>query len=318
LESGELRALSLSGKVRQILAVPGRLRLEDIAADGRLLVQQGVYRYGMIAGKGQSQHDLSWLDFAFLRAISEDGKTILFEEEGSQEKNYTVFVRDVDNSPAIPLGEGYAVALSRDKRWVLAQKLAAPGDLWLLPVGTGESRRISPPKLTPINAAGFAGFLPDGRHVVYVASEAGHGLRTWLQDLEGGEPRAITEEGVYGARVSPDAKWLLAGRNARPELLVPMQGGTAEAVRGVKPQEEILGWTSDGQLYGMSASKTELKAHVDKLNPHTGARSAWGDLSMPPFVGVFPQSPYITPDGSAYAFGYRLELWDIYTVSGAR
>jgi eukaryotic-like serine/threonine-protein kinase len=315
LETGEMHALSLSGKVRQVLAVPGRLRLEDIAADGRLLVEQGFYRYGMMAGKGQSQHDLSWLDFAFLRAISQDGKTVLFEEEGNQEKNYAVFVRDVDNSPAIQLGEGYAVALSRDKRWALAQKLVAPGDLWLLPVGTGESRRISPPRLTPIN---IAGFLPDGRHVVYVASEAGHGLRTWLQDLDGGEPRAITEEGVYGARVSPDGKWLLAGRNARPELLVPMEGGAPEAVRGVKPREEILGWNSDGQLYAMSASETELKAHIDKLNPHTGTRTAWGDLSMPPFIGVFPQLPFITPDGSAYAFGYRLELWDIYTVTGAQ
>jgi len=86
----------------------------------------------------------------------------------------------------------------------------------------------------------------------------------------------------------------------------------------VKPQETIVGWSSDGQLYAMSASQNELKAHIDKLNPHTGARTAWRDISMPPFVGINPQAPLITPDGSAYAFGYRLELWDIYTVTGAQ
>jgi len=208
LESGEMRALSLSGKVRPILAVPGRLRLEDIAADGRLLVEQGIYRWGIIAADGQSQRDLSWLNFGYLRALSEDGKTVLFEEEGNQLEDYAVFVRNVDNSPAIPLGEGYAVALSPDKHWALGQKLNAQGEMWLLPVGTGESRRISPPKLTPVNTAGF---LPDGRHVIYAAREARHGLRSWLQDLNGGEPRAITDEGVYGALVSPDGKWLLAG-----------------------------------------------------------------------------------------------------------
>lgn len=87
----------------------------------------------------------------------------------------------------------------------------------------------------------------------------------------------------------------------------------------MQPKEQILGWTSDGQLYVASAandSRTSL--HVDKLNLHTGARTAWQNLAMPPIGGVFPDPPLITPDGATYGFDYRLRLSDLYTVNGVR
>src|SRR6516165_2812002 len=118
LESGVVHALSLSGKTRQPLAMPGRLHLLDIAANGHLLVAQGIARRGIViaVNQGKSLRDLSWLDFTFLRDISPDGKTILFEEEGSSTENYTVYIRDVDGSPAVPIGEGYGCQLSPDHK----------------------------------------------------------------------------------------------------------------------------------------------------------------------------------------------------------
>ena len=95
--------------------MPGRLQLQDIAADGELLVEQGLVRRGMIVSSnhGESVRDLSWLDFGYLRTVSDDGKTILFEEEGSTSQGYTVFVRDVDGSPAVALGQGYGAGALR-------------------------------------------------------------------------------------------------------------------------------------------------------------------------------------------------------------
>ena len=212
LESGEVHALSLSGKTREPLAVPGRLRIQDIAPNGQLLVEQGIARRGMVVSSetGKSERDLSWLDFGYLRDISRDGKTILFEEEGSEAENYQILVRDVDGSSATPIGEGYGLAISNDKHWVLGQKLVSPKDeIWLLPVGPGEARRISPPNLSPIIGAMF---LSDNRHVVYVAQDGNRRPRTWLQNLDGGDPRPITPEGTVGTLVSPDDKWLVAGR----------------------------------------------------------------------------------------------------------
>jgi eukaryotic-like serine/threonine-protein kinase len=324
LESGDIHALSLSGKTRVPLAVPGRLSLQDISPSGQLLVEQGIARRGMVVSSnhGTTERDLSWMDFGYLRDISHDGKMILFEEEGTESQSYTVFVRDVDGSPAIPIGEGYGLALSSDKRWALAQKLAEPTqEIWLLPVGPGEPRRLSPANLSPLISAGF---LSDGKHIVYAAYEKGHRPRAWLQDIGGGAPRPLTPEGTAGWLVSPDDKYLLAGQRVindalRLAVLVSMENGAIEPVRGINPTELALGWSSDNQVYVQSAPDNNRAAvHIDKLNPHTGTRTPWRDLSMPPFGGVFPDPPIITPDGATYGFDYRLRLSDIYTVSGVR
>jgi len=316
LESGEIHAMNLSGKVRQPMAVPGRLFLQDIGPNGQLIVRQGIARRGMVIGKGDSERDVSWLDFGYLRDISRDGKTFLFEEEGNESKNYTVFVRDVDGSAATPIGEGYGVVLSPDKRWALAQKLPEPIQLWLLPLGPGEAKRISPPNLQ----ANFpANFLSDGRRVIYAANEAGHRPRVWLQDLSGGAPRPITEEGFVGWQISPDDKWLVTYDNDNTPTLFSMETRKSQALPFVKRNQRILGWTSDGQLYvGTIPNVVRSAVHIDKVNPHTGAVTPWRDLAVPPIEGIFPEAPVITPDGSTYGFGYRLRLWDLYTVSGVR
>ena len=197
LESGEVHALSLSGKTREPLAMPGRLHLRDISSKGQLLVGQGIARRGIVVSSnhGESLRDLSWLDFSYLRDISDDGKMILFEEEGSSTTNYTVYVRDADGSPAVPIGEGYAGSLSRDKKWALAIKLTEPNhEIWLLPIGPGEPRRVNPPTLIPAN------ILPQ----VLVRRQASHLLRQrsrtsclafGCRTLDGGAPKPISPEG---------------------------------------------------------------------------------------------------------------------------
>jgi Tol biopolymer transport system component len=321
LESGAIRTLSLNGKTREPLSVAGRLFLNDISANGQLLVNQGLVRRGMIVSSGDSrvQQDVSWLDFGYLRDLSDDGKMVLFEEEGSESASYAVYVRATDGSPAVPIGEGYGLALSKDKKWALADKLSEPvHEVWLLPVGAGEPRRLSPSRLSPSIAASF---LPDGKRVVYVAQEAGRPARSWIQDVVGSEPRAITAEGTAGFLVSPDGKWLLAG-TALPEalvptLMVPVDGGTTESIVGLKPNNRVLGWTSDGQLFvGSRIGESTTAFHIEKMNPHTGVRSPWHDIAAPAMAGIRIDNFMITPDGMAYGYDYRLGLSDLYTVNG--
>jgi Tol biopolymer transport system component len=321
LESGAIHTLSLSGKSREPLSVAGRLFLTDISVSGQLLVSQGLMRRGMIVSSGDSrvQHDVSWLDFGYLRDLSDDGKMVLFEEEGSESESYTVYVRAIDGSPAVPIGEGYGLALSKDKKWALADKLTEPmHEIWLLPVGAGEPRRLSPSRLAPSIAASF---LPDGKRVVYVAQEAGRPARSWMQDVNGGEPKAITAEGTVGFLASPDGKWLLAGTAPSdalaPTLLVPVDGGTADPIVGLKPNNRVLGWTSDGQLFvGSRIGESTTAFHIEKMNPHTGVRSPWHDITAPAMAGIRIDNFMITPDGMAYGYDYRLGLSDLYTVNG--
>jgi len=320
-ESGEIHALSLSEKSREVLSVSGRLFLRDIAPNGQLLAEQGIVHLGSIVSgdNGATQRDLSWLDYGYLRAISDDGQMILFEEEGAETPNYTVYVRNVDGSPAVPIGEGYGAALSHDKKWALSVRLN--NELWLLPVGPGEPRRISPLNMDGIVAARF---LPGDKSIVYGAMGPDHSVRTWLQDLDGGAPRAITPENIIGWPVSPDGKWLLATSSADPtyrlRLLVPMSGGAPIPIAGLKPDDIPLGWTSDNRIYvGQTRKPGAATIQVEKLDPRTGARSAWRDIPETPFAGFHSvQNPVITPDGTSYAFGYSLSLSDLYTITGAR
>ncbi len=324
LESGEVHALSLSGKTRDPLAMPGRIHLRDISSKGQLLVGQGIARRGIVVSSnhGESLRDLSWLDFSYLRDISEDGKMILFEEEGSSTSNYTVYVRDTDGSAAVPIGEGYAATLSRDKKWALSIKLTEPNhEIWLLPIGPGEPRRISPPTFVP--AAIFPQFLSDGKRVIYSGNEAGSLARIWLQDLNGGTPKPISPEGMLNRQVSRDDKWVVveiraAATGTFSEAILSMDDGKIAEIKGLKPNETSLGWTSEGQLYVALADANGAGVKVDKLNPHTGARTTWRTLSTAPIGGVVPDPPIITPDGNTYGFDYRVRLSDLYTVTGVR
>jgi hypothetical protein len=83
-----------------------------------------------ILGDKAKEEDLSWFDYSYPADLSADGKTLLFDEEGSggglsysksAGLTYAVYVRNTDGSPAVLLGEGAALALSPDGRWVIAQ-----------------------------------------------------------------------------------------------------------------------------------------------------------------------------------------------------
>ncbi|MGC2163428.1 MAG: hypothetical protein WA634_16080, partial [Silvibacterium sp.] len=158
----------------------------------------------------------------------------------------------------------------------------------------------------------------------YGAMEPGHSLRTWLQDLNGGRPRAISPENVVGNQVSPDGKWLLAESISDPTqrltLLVPIDGGAPIPIAGLKPDDNPMAWTSDNRLYIAHDRKPgAATVSIEKLDPRTGARTPWRDIPVLPLAGIRSlHVTLITPDGSSYAYGYVLGLSDLYTITGAR
>jgi hypothetical protein len=191
-----------------------------------------------------------------------------------------------------------------------------------LPIGPGEPRRINPPNLVPANI--LPRFLSDGKRIVYSATEAGQRLpRVYLQDLNGDAPKPISPEGMGNREISLDDKWLLVGnrRTAAGNLhtaLLSIDNAKIVEIKGLKPDEMALGWTTDDELYVASADTSGAGVKVEKLNPHTGARTPWRTLATAPIGGVVPDPPIITPDGNAYGFDYRVRLSDLYTVTGVR
>jgi serine/threonine protein kinase len=322
--SRALHAVTRSGRQRLVMRSPGVLTLQDISADGRVLLNHASERIGMVGlGADGKQRNLSWLDWSRAPRLSEDGATVVFTEEGEGGGiGYSVFLRKTDGSPAVRLGEGEALALSPDGKWVLAALLRFdPTPLVLLPTGAGEPKPL--PKDSINHDAIPSAFLPDGRRIVFVGHEANHGRRTWIQDLDGGKARPITPEGVVGGVLSPDGRLLAARGPDQQVALYPVDAGPAPpvAVGGFEPNDVILRWSSDGKfLYaGSGNTRRTLTARIYRIEVSTGRREEWKSFSLPDPTGISGIScNAVTPDGKTFVFTYSQQVSDLYIVDGLK
>jgi dipeptidyl aminopeptidase/acylaminoacyl peptidase len=316
--SRALYAVDLSGKERLLARVPGSLTLQDISRDGQVLLTRDMVRVGMVgtAPGGSKERDLSWLDFSVPIDLSSDGKILLFVESGEGGgPNYTNFIRETNGSPAVRLGEGFALALSPDGKWALAR---TPGsdDLALLPTGVGTPKTLASGNLSHNRAR----WLANGKQFVFSASAPGSGTRLYLQDIASGEPKAFTAAGINGSTfaISPNGT-LVAGIGPDGRgYLYPIAGGAARPIPGMEAGEVPTGWTTAGQaLYVYRPS--ELPARVSKLDVSTGKRTLWKRFTPADAAGVDLISPIlITPGGDTYVYEYGRTLSDLYLVEGLR
>ena len=204
--SQNLRGATLSGKVRDITNVPGGMWLQDVRNGLALTIthQQHIGIRGLAPGEA-AERELGWFGWSIPRDFSRDGKKLLFEEEGEGGgPNYTVFLRDTDGSPPVRIGEGRAEAISPDNKWVITQPLQE-GPLRVVPTGAGEGRQLTHDNIRYTRLR----YMPDGKHLLAIGIEAGHGARNYLIDVSTGNSKPVTPEGTTGILVSPDGRSVL-------------------------------------------------------------------------------------------------------------
>ncbi len=112
-----LRAVTLEGKERVVLRTAGRLKLHDIAPDGRVLLTREAWRSRVLAlTDGQPRPlDLTWLDGSGVTDISPDGSAILCDEwSAAAGPMYATCLRRLDGSAPVRLGEGAGGRFSPD------------------------------------------------------------------------------------------------------------------------------------------------------------------------------------------------------------
>jgi eukaryotic-like serine/threonine-protein kinase len=305
-------AVDLSGHQRLIERVPGRLYVEDIGKDGRVLVEHDFSRAGTAyRGPGDSSdRDLSWLDQTALTAISPDGSHIVFSETGEAAGGHRfVYLRDTNGGDAIRLGEGRPVALSADGKSVLALA-EEEGKLIVLPTGAGQPRTIAGPgKLYEA-----AVILGDGRILCW-AQEAGKGSRLYLQDgvtwkpvsPEYGDSRA-----GFQAVLSPNGDQV-AARHGRDLLIVSTTTGDVRTAKNW-PAADIAGWTADGRGLYAAASHGD---YFDVVRWDIGTERAepWKRIDIRQGATLWAR---ITPDGRHYAYTYQATSADAFVVMGLR
>jgi dipeptidyl aminopeptidase/acylaminoacyl peptidase len=314
-----LHAVDLSGRERLLARVPATLTLFDTARDGRVLLKREIARTeitGHIAGDSQ-ERELSWFDSSLPAALSKDGKMLLFAEVGEAGgATYGVYIRGTDGSPAIKLGDGNPTALSPDGKWALCITHTSPEQLYLLPTKAGASRVVTNDEIDHIVAA----WHPDGKRIVFSGSESGHAIRIYIQDVEGGKPRAITPEGggTLGIIVSPDGKLVLGNGPDGKRYFFPVDGGEAQPVPGLKPGEFIDGWSEDGRSF-LAQNFAGLPGVISRVDLATGKRTIWKEIVPADSAGVDSIAGVeITPDAKSYVYSYVRTLSDLYVVEGVK
>jgi serine/threonine protein kinase/Tol biopolymer transport system component len=317
-----LYAVTLSRRQRLVLRQAGPLTLHDVAPDGRVLVSQDNMRVGLVGFDRAigSERDLSWLDWSLAADISADGRSVLFTElstgVGSRS---TTYMRGTDGSPAVRLGEGWAVGLSADGTWALSIARDPAPALVLLPTGVGAPRTLA---RGPIEEILWASLFPDSRRVLMAGREKGLGPRLYVQDLEGGEPRRLGSGEVGGGHywnpISTDGRRAVVPGPRGGFVVCSLGPDSATTLSVLESGYFAVRWTPDGRrLYVFS--ENGRSGSLEILDPVTGRRTPLRVVGSDDPAGLIHFGPMlVTPDGSAYAYNYFRILSDLYVVEGLK
>jgi DNA-binding winged helix-turn-helix (wHTH) protein/dipeptidyl aminopeptidase/acylaminoacyl peptidase len=318
-KSGEAYALygmSEDGTVRNVLAAPTNLLLNDIDASGSVLLSRATQQTDVYLNTSDHRDsDLSWLQLIGPADLSADGSAFLFTHFGAGSgKNYSVYIRRADGSAAVKLGSGRALALSPDGRTAIA-KISDPEGLVLLPTGPGGS---TPVPTADLEHFGAAAWFPDGKRIIFIANEKGRPRRTFSVDPQNGEITPITPEGIFGTILSPDGMKIVTSDADGERVLLDLTSGSQEAVKGLDASEEIVRWASDGSsLYVYKP--LDLPLRVYKLSVLDGRRELIKEIAPTNSSGVFGNIYlFMTADAKTTLYGLRRYLIDLYLVNGLK
>jgi eukaryotic-like serine/threonine-protein kinase len=324
-EGPVLWAVTMSGKTRVLLPAPPMPHIiEDVFRDGRMLLTIHSWRVGVacLPPGEMTQRELGWLDFSGPEALSADGHTIVFSDR-PRGQHHTAYLRRTEGSDAVRLGEGFPEDLSPDGKSVLAAFRTGGMRLVILPTGPGLPRQLPP---GPFDAIGEANFLPDGQRIAFSAREKGRRNRIYVQNLQGGAPRAISPEGVAtNALATPDGRFVWGRPSTRGGIegppvayvLYPVDEGAPRTLP-FETSGEPLQWSPDGRFLYMYRGQSWPPV-VDRVDVATGRRQEWRTVFPSDPVGVDGVTRIlITPDGKSYCHDYVRLLSRLYIVDGVQ
>ncbi len=307
-----LFATTMGGKARPLLSAPGNIDLQDVLPDGRVLVDDVLARLVLMVSTPDQKRDrdFTWMDWAYGARFSADGKQILFGDQHSSAL-YGTFLRNMDGSPAVRLGDGDPVDISADGKWAISTLPTDPKQLMLLPTGAGEQRQLTHSKTSHDGGR----WLPDGR-IVSNGNESGHAERAYLIDQNGNET-PITDEGVTGVAATTDGKRLLVRSGTGSFQIMPTSGGPMQPVTQVQKGDVPIDFTPDDAALIVVRYQGQLAAEVWRVELSGGKRTLLHTIAL-------SEAPSATTalratasrDGKNYAYVYGQQMSTEYVVEG--
>ena len=323
--TNSLYAVSPRGRQRLVAHLNGLYALYDVASDGRLLLQHAVdyCTLAFLPRVDSKETDLYWHDLSTIGDISRDGKFLLFSEGGDATRrgeDWVAYLRGTDGSAAVRLGPGWALEISPDGKWAMVLgSTRAPSQLVLLPTGTGEARQVTHDAIHHQNAA----WTPDSKRVVFVGNEPGHGIRYYVQALDGGAPRAITPENVslngYNPVVlSPDGGSVAVAGSDGKVTLYSLDGGAPRAVPKLADGSAPLRWCPDNRsLLVYQAGNVPVK--IFRVDLQTGNQVLWKEWAPAYSTGITRNiAVRVGADCQASAYSALYSPSELWVATGLR
>jgi hypothetical protein len=269
----------------------------------------------MVSADGGPEQDLSRLTTSVPVDFSRDGRHLLYVEL----LDSGIRLGALDGSPSVRLGAGSAMALSPDGRWVLTIRPEDPTQLLLLPTGPGSQRLLPRGGLVHHFAADW---LPDGRREVVSGAAPGQAPRLFRQDVEAGEPRPFSAEGLrlllWSARVvSPDGRQVVALDADLGPVLVPLDGSPPRRLPGFGDDLMPMGWAHDARTVLAHPRSLARLWSIERIDVLTGRRERWRTVGPSDPTGTpLVYAVRVSPDGRRYAYSAIRFLSDLCLVRG--
>jgi Tol biopolymer transport system component/tRNA A-37 threonylcarbamoyl transferase component Bud32 len=312
----QVHRAGIGRQARLVLPSPGTLTLQDVSRTGDWLVTRDDQPLRVFGRPPNSDglHDLSWLESTINPVISGDGTLLAFTDQSIQAgPQYAVVMRRTDGSPVVRLGDGGAVAISPDKRWVLGQLPTSPPQYVLYPTGAGQAHRLSWSRLAVVNTVQF---FPDNASLLVCGNEQGRAPRCYQSPLSGDSLQAVARDSIRAGLLTPDGRGVLV-RRPDGRWVYPLDGSAPRKVAG-QDASQVLRWSPDGRALWVR-SGTARDPRVDQVDIATGLRTPLVAMERPSSVPIFVIiSVTLADDPRVYAYslwGYNSEL---FTVKGVR
>ena len=320
----ELFALRPGGRARLVYGPPMDLRIHDISSNGAVLLtgeDDRVEVGGFLQGDAK-ERDLSIWSNEAVSGVAQDGSAYVGLEQSAPGAGLEpiFYFRRASESAPVRLGNGTAIGMSPDGRWVLGQVGVSRGastPLTLFPTGPGDPRPLPLGKVTarPV-VQEFASWSADGSKLLFVGSEGDRPRRAWLLDLRSpGPPRPVTPEGSSLAVLSPDGGSVAAVDSEGKLSVYSVSDGKASDVRGVLPGEIPLEWDASGKV--LFVWDRTWPARISRLDLASGNRTFWKELAADP-LGLLYGNVILARDGQHYVYRLRRVLSQLNVAEGLK
>jgi Tol biopolymer transport system component len=166
--------------------------------------------------------------------------------------------------------------------------------------------------------------MPDGKHILVVASVSGHSPATYLQDVASGATHQITHEGTYAVMihdvamsVSPDGKYCLTTDGQNHYWTQPMDGGEPSEIKSLAEGELPLEWHNGSQSIFILRRAGLDAVDIYDLNLATGHQKLWTHfLPTDKTAMVTMRHPLITPNGAYSLYAVQRIYSTLFVAKG--